>query len=196
LTKPLILLASPAGLERHLLIKHARETAAVCEPEKANPRTRFQFQVLEIYVSLGGKLRISRNSNSQKVQGPLAKYFFAVVRPVMGESTPSPESLPGIVDRQKRIMGEAPQSSDGARWFGTKAAYNRRQGIGPASRGPSCSRAALYCDRHQRINPVSRRKHRVACKIIARAPWRGGWGARRADRRARDAADSDPSSRL
>jgi hypothetical protein len=50
---------------------------------------------------LGGKLRISRHPKSQKVQGPLAKYFMAVAEPVMGDATPSVESLPDIIERQK-----------------------------------------------------------------------------------------------
>jgi hypothetical protein len=58
---------------------------------KANPRLEYQSKVLEIWVQLGGSLRISRHNKSQRVQGPLAKYFFAVVRPVMGEATPSSE---------------------------------------------------------------------------------------------------------
>jgi hypothetical protein len=45
--------------------------------------------------------RIGRHPKSQKVQGPLAKYFMAVAEPVMGDATPSVESLPDIIERQK-----------------------------------------------------------------------------------------------
>ena len=72
-----------------------------------NPRLIYQSKILEGWVvRLGGNLGISRHSRTQKVQGPLWRYFFAVAHPVMGASTPSPESLPDIVARQKLVMGE------------------------------------------------------------------------------------------
>jgi len=52
--------------------------------------------------TFGGRLAISRNGQqSRKIGGPLVRYFFAVTRPVMGDETPSLQSLPDIVDRQK-----------------------------------------------------------------------------------------------
>jgi hypothetical protein len=68
-------------------------------------RIIYQAHVLGLWTYLGGTLGISRN-NKQKIQGPLATYFFAVARPVMGASTPSPETLPDIVNRQKRLISE------------------------------------------------------------------------------------------
>jgi hypothetical protein len=65
------------------------------------PHSKFQFEILEIWWRLGGKLRLSRHPRSGKISGPTARYFFAVTRPVMGASTPSPEALPDIVARFK-----------------------------------------------------------------------------------------------
>jgi hypothetical protein len=54
----------------------------------------------------GGHLAISRDSqDASKIGGPLVRYFFAVTRPVMVRQTPSLQSLPDIVDRQKRFVG-------------------------------------------------------------------------------------------
>jgi hypothetical protein len=68
------------------------------------PRLKYQASVLIAWSCMfGGKLGIS-HGRSGKVQGPLARYFFAVVRPVMGAATPSAESLPDIVYFQKRLV--------------------------------------------------------------------------------------------
>jgi hypothetical protein len=67
------------------------------------PQWKFQFAILEMWVRLGGKLRFSRNSRGE-ISGPLARYFFAVTRPVMGPSTPSPETFRKIVARFKDAM--------------------------------------------------------------------------------------------
>ena len=81
----------------------------------------YQSKVLEIWVQLGGSLRISRHNRSQRVQGPLAKYFFAVARPVMGEATPSSESLPGIVKRQKLSTAQTEGITQRSRWYDFRA---------------------------------------------------------------------------
>ena len=67
------------------------------------PITLYEWLVLQTWVHFGGKLRLSRHPKTGKVKGPLARFFFAVVRPVMGDRTPSPESLPHIVRRQERL---------------------------------------------------------------------------------------------
>jgi len=69
-----------------------------------NPKLMYQFKVLLIWTSLGGELRVSRHPKHGKVQGPLARFFRAVTGPVMGALTPSPESLPDIIERQKRFL--------------------------------------------------------------------------------------------
>jgi hypothetical protein len=74
--------------------------------DKSNPRLRFQSKILEVWVRLGGKLKISRHPKTQEVRGPLARFFFNVARPVMGAAAPSPDSLRDIVERQKIRMGE------------------------------------------------------------------------------------------
>jgi hypothetical protein len=54
--------------------------------------------------TFGGRLAISRSpKNPKKLKGPLVRYVLAVVRPVMGHDTPSLQSLPDIVDRQKNF---------------------------------------------------------------------------------------------
>jgi hypothetical protein len=76
------------------------------QDDKSNRRVRYQSKVLEVWVQLGGKLQISRHPKTQEIRGPLARFFFAVLRPVMGSSTPAPDSLRDIVKRQKKTMGE------------------------------------------------------------------------------------------
>jgi hypothetical protein len=94
------------------------------DDDKTSPRLTYQSKVLEVWVGLGGKLRISRHKKSQRVQGPLARYFFAVTRPVMGASTPSPQSLRDILDRQKAQTGEIDAIMDEPSWFNLKGMYN------------------------------------------------------------------------
>jgi hypothetical protein len=72
---------------------------------KVLPRWIYQFKVLQVWADLGGKLRMSRHSRSQKVQGPLARYFLAVAEPVMGDATPSLESLRDIIERWSVTRG-------------------------------------------------------------------------------------------
>jgi hypothetical protein len=48
----------------------------------------------------GGKLTFWRNAEGEPT-GKLARYFFAVMRPVMGGEAPSAESLRDIIERQK-----------------------------------------------------------------------------------------------
>jgi hypothetical protein len=67
------------------------------------PRVAFLFRVLEIWTQLGGMLRLSRHPRTNRVTGPLARYFAAATQPVIGGSL---ESLPDIVRRQK-IMASA-----------------------------------------------------------------------------------------
>jgi hypothetical protein len=71
---------------------------------KNNPKMEYEFYVLSTWRSLGGKLKISRNSGTGKIDGPLARFFRAVTVPVMGTLAPSLESLPDIVQRQKRFI--------------------------------------------------------------------------------------------
>ena len=67
------------------------------ELPKATPSVWFQFNVLENWTLLGGKLKLSRN-HKNKVSGPLARYFSAAAHPVLGGSL---ESLPDILERHK-----------------------------------------------------------------------------------------------
>jgi hypothetical protein len=69
-----------------------------------NPKFMYEFKVLLIWTELGGKLAISRHWKTQKIQGPLARFFRAATIPVMRDSAPSLESLPDIVCRQRRFL--------------------------------------------------------------------------------------------
>jgi hypothetical protein len=68
---------------------------------KMTPKQWYQSKVLEIWTSHGGKLRFSRNHGTQKIEGPLVRYFSAVTIPVYGGS---PESLPDILERYSRTQ--------------------------------------------------------------------------------------------
>jgi hypothetical protein len=63
---------------------------------KARPKAHFQFDVLEVWTSLGGKLGFSRHPHTKKIGGPLVRYFSAATEPVHGGS---PESLPDVIER-------------------------------------------------------------------------------------------------
>jgi hypothetical protein len=91
-------------------IRCGAEIAAVALSEedpvyfKNNSKMEYEFMVLSIWTSLGGKLKISRNSRTGKIDGPLARFFRVVTVPVMGTLAPSLESLPDIVQRQRRFI--------------------------------------------------------------------------------------------
>jgi hypothetical protein len=67
---------------------------------KASWRAWYQFDVLETWTRLGGKLQFSRHPQKHKITGPLARYFSAVTQPMLGGSL---ESLPDIVKRHKAM---------------------------------------------------------------------------------------------
>jgi hypothetical protein len=83
-----------------------KEDAKLDPPWLSKPREAYVDLVLNTWCELGGQLRISRHPRSEKVQGPLARYFLAVARPVLGTAMLSLESLRDIIDRQKRKMAE------------------------------------------------------------------------------------------
>jgi hypothetical protein len=66
----------------------------------ASPRAWFQFTALELWTRLGGKLQFSRHARTNKIAGPLVRYFSAASLPVLGGS---PESLPDILKRHKAM---------------------------------------------------------------------------------------------
>jgi hypothetical protein len=72
---------------------------------RLDPSVVYYQAVLCIWTDdFGGSLRLSRSSErSNKVYGPLLRFFFAVVGPVMGKRTPSHQSLHDIVARQKEF---------------------------------------------------------------------------------------------
>lgn len=76
-----------------------------CQPEDkmySNPRMMYEWQILTNWTCLGGKLTRSRDRETQKIGGPLARFFRAVTVPVMGARAPSLETLPDIISRKKR----------------------------------------------------------------------------------------------
>jgi hypothetical protein len=72
---------------------------------RLDPEVVYLQGVLVLWTeTFGGRLAISRSpENPRKISGPLVRYVLAVVRPVMGPDTPSLQSLPDIVDRQKNF---------------------------------------------------------------------------------------------
>ena len=74
------------------------------EREIYNPRTMYLFKVLNVWIKCGGRLRFSRHPQSKAITGPLARYFCAVTRPVMGSNAPSLESLREIIGRHEQMM--------------------------------------------------------------------------------------------
>jgi hypothetical protein len=64
---------------------------------RLDPSVVFYQSILWHWTDLGGSLTFTKDPSSGKISGPLVKYFFAVVRPVMGERAPSVKSLPDIV---------------------------------------------------------------------------------------------------
>jgi hypothetical protein len=70
---------------------------------RLDPSVVFFQKILHLWCErFGGRLGISRGSGG--ATGPLGDYFFAVVRPVMGNRSPSAETLRDIVDRQKQFQ--------------------------------------------------------------------------------------------
>lgn len=68
---------------------------------RLDPQVVYFQRVLWLWTDVfGGKLQSSHNASGE-VSGPLVRYFFAVTRPVMGDETPSVESLPNIIERQR-----------------------------------------------------------------------------------------------
>ncbi len=72
---------------------------------RLDPPVVYYQAILRVWTELGGRLSLSRSAGfSSRVSCPLVRYFFAVVRPVMGSRTPSLLSLHDIVDRQRNFM--------------------------------------------------------------------------------------------
>jgi hypothetical protein len=71
---------------------------------KVNPRSWYQFRVLNVWTDLGGKLRISRHPIKKCVTGPLARFFSAATQPVLRST--SVETLPDVLERHGRLDAE------------------------------------------------------------------------------------------
>jgi hypothetical protein len=84
---------------------HVETFGTSSQPENkmySNPRMMYEWQILTTWTRLGGKLTRSRDRETQKIGGPLARFFRAVTVPVMGARAPSLETLPDIIYRKKR----------------------------------------------------------------------------------------------
>jgi hypothetical protein len=93
-----------------LEVKFVAKVMAAPPPPEADlvpARVGYQFDVLQVWIRLGGKLQFSRHPKTRKPQGPLIRFFRAVTNPVMGASAPSLESLPDIIRREKRVLQAA-----------------------------------------------------------------------------------------
>jgi hypothetical protein len=70
---------------------------------KATPKVWYHGVVLSEWAALGGKLRVSHHPDTNKIKGPLVKYFSAVTEPVHGGS---PETIPDILERHTTLCAE------------------------------------------------------------------------------------------
>jgi hypothetical protein len=69
-----------------------------------DPRVIYCDCVLNIWMLLGGTLKLpTRNWKTGKLTNDVTKYFYAVAEPVLGDATPSNESIPDILKRQSKI---------------------------------------------------------------------------------------------
>jgi hypothetical protein len=74
-----------------------------------DPKVVYCQRVLWLWMRLGGSLKLpTRNWKTGKITNDLTKYFYAVVEPVLGHATPSDESIPDIVKRQRLIFRALP----------------------------------------------------------------------------------------
>ena len=81
------------------LVQHFNNNKLKKPYPNGNPKFIFQFDVLDLWLLLGGQLRFSRNMGTGKITGPLARYFNAVAHPIVGGQL---ASLPDILKRYKR----------------------------------------------------------------------------------------------
>lgn len=72
----------------------------------APARTVYQHTVLDVWLRLGGQLKISRHPLSGEVSGPLWRYFQSAAAPVMGSDMPSPASFPRLVSSYRKLTGD------------------------------------------------------------------------------------------
>jgi hypothetical protein len=83
------------------LEKQAQELANSTYWRRWVPRTMYFQQVLSLWTELGGEMKFSRNAISGEVGGPLVRFFQVVTAPVMRSDSPSLESIPDIIRRQR-----------------------------------------------------------------------------------------------
>lgn len=64
------------------------------------PSVVFYQRILFLWTEFfDGKLKFSRRTGSNQIDGPLVRYLIAVTEPVMGDKRPSLENIPDIVAR-------------------------------------------------------------------------------------------------
>jgi hypothetical protein len=81
-----------------------------------DPKVIYYQRVLWLWMQLGGSLKLpTRNWKTGKLKSDLTKYFYAVVEPVLGDATPSDESIPDIVKRQRLLFRALPSLFEGER---------------------------------------------------------------------------------
>jgi hypothetical protein len=117
--------AAAAEIATHPLFR--RISALVSYTGRLDPQIIYFQHVLWLWTDIfGGELKFWRNVEGAPT-GKLVRYFLAVTRPVMGRKTPSAESLPDIIKRQKAF----------SRWLDGYVARH------PASASGGFDRAAL-----------------------------------------------------
>jgi len=71
------------------------------------PRATYFRGVLDVWLHLGGELKISRHPVSGDVRGPLWRYFAAAIEPVTGADAISAASFPGLVADYRKLKAAA-----------------------------------------------------------------------------------------
>lgn len=90
-------LASMAAEAEYLIAHLGRKLSRTGNQSLA--QDTYRFAVLREWELLGRAAKVSRHHKTHKISGRLARYFFAVTRPVQQWS---PETLPGLIKRYER----------------------------------------------------------------------------------------------
>ena len=70
------------------------------------PVGKYYFELLSLWVVIGGDLKFSRNRRNNTVKGPLISFIEAAANPVLGPAAAKRSTLPDIINLAKRIMDD------------------------------------------------------------------------------------------
>lgn len=90
------------------LLRRLRDSASIsAKSPPLLPREEYYREIFGVWVDIiGGRLRVSRDTENHKLGGPLVRFFQAVAHPVLGNEAPKLESISQIVDREKQRRTE------------------------------------------------------------------------------------------